>query len=125
MNREVLVEIVLALVIILLIVAIREIRIVRSELQHTYATQPYPTIQMTLSQTPLPTTTQAYPRTTYPSTSVTLAVQFPTYAPSQCSSDKDCGSSWCTDAIPPSCYEEQCISGKCTTTQTSWHGTRQ
>lgn len=118
MKREILVEIILATVVILLIVAIREIRAIKSEIEQTRATQPFPTVEITLIQTPTPQITLVYP-TSYP-----VISQF-TQHPAGCSTDKDCSGTWCTDSEPSNCYEEKCINFNCTTIQTGWHGTPQ
>ncbi len=118
MKREILVEIILALIIILLIVAIREIRSVKSELEQSRATQPFPSVEITLIQTPTPQVISPI-TTTYPP-----ITQY-TQQPAGCSTDKDCGGSWCTDSEPSNCYEEKCINFVCTTIQTGWHGTPQ
>lgn len=118
MKREIVVEIILALVVILLIVAIREIRSIKSEIEQTQARQPFPSVELTLIQTPTPHITSLAP-TSYP-----VVTQF-SQQPAGCTSNKDCGGSWCTNSEPPSCYEEKCINFVCTSIQTGWHGTPQ
>lgn len=115
MTTEVKIEIILGIIIILLLVLIRQISTTRSEILQRVSTQPYPTVEITLLPSAIPTFSPMQP-----TGGISPLQTQPTS--SACLSDKDCEPMWCTDAEPPSCYQEKCIGGICTTVQISSHG---